>query len=87
MGYDSSKLNLNAQGIKGARIWDYEDTGGETGAVFQGAGWFTDAKDKGADTGDRVVVRDIANNQIYQGYFSAIQDTGATQGTVTFDTD
>lgn len=87
MTYDSFRFNLNAQGIKGSRQWEYTDTGGETGAVFQGAGWFADAKDKGVDTGDRVVVHDTTNNQVYHGTFTTVQDTGATQGTATFDTD
>ena len=87
MGYDTSKLNLTSQPIAGPKTWDYEDTGGESAATYVGSGWFTDAKDKGADTGDYIVVRDRANNQIYHGYFSTVQDTGATQGTVTFDTD
>lgn len=87
MGYDSSRLNLISQGIARNKLWDYEDTGGESGSTFVGAGWFTDAKDKGVDTGDHIVIRDLTNHQIYQGYFSTVQDTGNTQGTVTFDTD
>lgn len=86
MGYDSSKLNLHSQGIAAARQWYYEDTGGETVAVYTGAGWFTDAKDKGVDTGDYINIFDRKNTIQYEGYFSTVQDTGDTQGTVTLDT-
>lgn len=87
MTYDPSKLVLQSQSIAGIKRYVYTDTGGETGATFQGAGWFTDAKNKGADTGDLITIYDKTNGQVYDGYFSTVQDTGATQGTVTFDTD
>lgn len=87
MGYDSSRFNLVAQGIASAQTWHYDDTGGESGATYQGAGWFSDAKNKGVDTGDLVTVKNLAANQVYWGSFTTVQDTGATQGTVTFDTD
>lgn len=87
MTYDPSKLQLLSQPIAGAKEWRYTDTGGESAATYAGSGWFTDAKDKGVDTGDAILVQDATNNQFYRGYFSAVQDTGDTQGTVTFDTD
>lgn len=87
MGYDSSKLNLASQPIAGRRNWNYDDTGGETGAVYQGAGFFTDAYTKGVRQYDSIEVIDQTNGQVYHGYFSVSQDTGNTQGTVVFDTD
>lgn len=87
MTYDPSKLVLLSQPIAGHKEWRYDDTGGESAATFAGAGWFTDAKNKGVDTGDTILVHDKTNHQFYRGYFSSIQDTGNTQGTVTFDTD
>jgi hypothetical protein len=87
MGYDSSRLNLVSQGIAQARQWDYEDTGGETVAVFTGASWFSDAKDKGVDTGDFINIRDRTNTIQYEAYFAIIYDTGTTKGgTVVLDT-
>ncbi len=85
MGYDTSKFNLVAQGIAKAQRWDYEDTGGETATAFAANGFFADAKDKGVDTGDPVLIRDLANAIQYEARFSAIQDTGS-QGTVVLDT-
>lgn len=86
MAYDSNKFNLMSQSIAGPRRWDYEDTGGETVAVYVGAGWFADAKDHGVDTGDHIIVRDRKNTIQYEAYFSAVQSTGATQGTIVLDT-
>ena len=86
MGYDSSKLTLTGQPIAGFKEWIYYDTGGETVAVYTGAGWFTDAKDRGVDTGDSIDLINAASGIRYQGRFSAVQDTGASQGTVTLDT-
>ena len=86
MGYDPDKLILITQGITRPQRWDYEDTGGEAVSVYTGAGYFADAKDKGVDTGDHVIIRDRTNTIQYEGYFSAVQDTGASQGTVVLDT-
>lgn len=86
MSYDKEKLNLISQGITKPKYWDYEDTGGESVAAFTGSGWFADAKDRGVDTGDLIVIRDRANTIQYEGYFSVVQDTGATSGTVVLDT-
>lgn len=86
MSYDSSGLNLIAQGIAAARHWDYADTGGETVAVYTGNGWFSDAGKKGAQVGDFIRIRDLKNTIQYEARFSAVQDTGATQGTVVLDT-
>lgn len=86
MGYDASKLSLVTQGIARHRYWDYEDTGGETVATYVGAGWFSDAGDKGAKVGDRLLVRDLKGTIQYEARFSAVQDTGASQGTIVLDT-
>lgn len=88
MGYDPSKLTLLSQSIAGKKQYVYDDTGGETTATYQGTGWFTDAKDRGADTGDLVKIYDKANAESYDGVFITVQDTGDTQGTVKItDTD
>ena len=86
MGYDTSRLNMVTQGITGIRQWHYVDTGGEASSVYVGAGYFTDAGDRGADTGDYILIWDSTNTIQYSGYFSAVQDTGAPQGTVVLDT-
>jgi hypothetical protein len=87
MTYDPGRLELIAQAVAGAKEWRYTDTGGETASTFLGAGWFTDAKDKGARVGDAILLNDQTNHQLYRGYFSVVQDTGNSQGTVVFDTD
>lgn len=86
MGYDNGKLTLCGQAIAGRRKWIYEDTGGETAAVYQGAGYFADANDYGVKVGDPVEVINGASNIAYFGRFTTVQDTGGTQGTVTLDT-
>ena len=86
MGHDKKRLALIAQGITGSRLWMYTDTGGETAATYAGAGYFTNAKDYGVDTGDAVFVKNDASDLVYKGRFTAVQDTGSTQATVTLDT-
>ena len=86
MGYDAGKLSLIAQGIFGSSLWMYTDTGGEAVSVYEGAGYFTDAKQRGVDTGDFVFVKNDASDVVYHGRFTTVQDTGATTGTVTLDT-
>ena len=86
MTYDVGKLNLQSQPLSGPKQWHYEDTGGESAATYAGAGWFTDAKDRGVDTGDLLQIFDRKNSAVYNGYFSVIQDTGNTQGTAVLDT-
>lgn len=86
MGYDSSKFNLIAQGVADAQRWYYFDTGGESVAGYSAAGFFSDAKDKGVDTGDHVTIYNKTGSKIYDGFIVAVQDTGATQGTWKRDT-
>lgn len=86
MTYQTGKLNLITQppGV-GPRYWDYEDTGSGV-ASMTGAGFFTDAYQKGARVGDRILLRDLTNTIQYEARFSVAQDTGSTQGTVVLDT-
>ena len=86
MGYNPKGLQLCGQPIAGVKSWVYDDTGGETAAVYQGAGYFADAKKKGAVPGDPIVVVNRAADTAYRGRFTAVQDTGETTGTVTLDT-
>jgi hypothetical protein len=86
MGYDNGKLTLVQQSIAGRKEWLYEDTGGEAITVYQGAGYFADAKKYGVDTGDPITIVDAANKITWRGHFITLQDTGATQGTVRLDT-
>lgn len=86
MGYDASQLTLRSQAIAGPKEWTYYDTGGETSDVYEGAGYFTDAKYRGVDTGDQVNIIDMANKKIYRARFTTVQDTGNTTGTATLDT-
>lgn len=86
MGYDPSKLTLASQSIAGIRHWQYVDTGGEAVSVYEGAGYFTDAKSRGVDTGDSIQVYNKSSNIVYNGRFTAMQDTGSSTGTVTLDT-
>lgn len=86
MGYDASKLTLCGQAMAGPKKWDYYDTGGESVATYEGAGYFTDAKNRGVDTGDRIEIYDNSAKKVYSGRFTGVQDTGATSGTVTLDT-
>lgn len=92
MGYDKSRLVLHAQAgsgtaLTGTREWVYVDTGGEATSVYVANGYFSDAYDRGVRVKDNIRIRDLANNKIYDAYFSISQDTGATQGTVVLDTD
>lgn len=87
MSYDKANLAVTRQGISKFREFIYEDTGGEAKATYEGAGWFTDAGDKGAAVNDVIRVHDIAGAKQYRGYFSAASDTGSTQGTAVLDTD
>ena len=90
MVYSSKNLNLVGQGIARVRNWDFLDSGGTAVATLVGAGWFEDAGDKGAEVGDRILVRNISATNDgpiqYEGRFTVIQDTGATQGTIVLDT-
>jgi hypothetical protein len=86
MGYDNGKLYLVQQAIAGPKQWLYHDTGGESVVTYEGAGYFANAKDMGVDTGDYIHIRDDANDYVYSGRFTTVQDTGDTQGTVTLDT-
>ena len=86
MGYDPSKLTLCGQAIAGPKKWVYEDTGGETAAVYQGAGYFTDAYNRGVSVGDPIEVLNRSSNIAYFGRFTTVQDTGETSGTVNLDT-
>jgi hypothetical protein len=86
MGYDNKKLHLCGQPMAGPKKWVYYDTGGEAVSVYEGAGYFADAKQYGVDTGDYIEVWNKASNIIYKGRFTTLQDTGATTGTVTLDT-
>lgn len=86
MAYDAGKLSLASQNIAGPKQWVYDDSGGESLATYAGSGWFTDAGSKGADVDDPITLIDRTNHITYRGRFSAVQDTGATQGTVVLDT-
>lgn len=86
MGYDAGKLNLEGQPMAGRRSWVYDDTGGESVATYEGAGFFTDANDLGVNVGDPVEIVNRASDTVYRGRFTAVQDTGETQGTVVLDT-
>lgn len=86
MGYDAGKLTMVRQAIAGPKHWVYYDTGGENVATYEGAGYFTDAKSRGVDTGDTIEIWNKSTNARYNGRFTTLQDTGATTGTVTLDT-
>ncbi len=88
MGYDSSKFGLKGQGIARFAEWVYEDTGGESASGYQAAGFFGDAKEHGVDTGDSIVVVDLANTVVWRGHFITVDgtDTGDSQGTIRLDT-
>lgn len=86
MAYKSSKLNLTTQGIASPRHWIYSDTG-DTPASIVAAGFFTDAYDKGARAGDTLTWQELTTPNAYDAHFSAVSDTGATQGTIVLDTD
>lgn len=78
--YQSANFNLLSQSIAGRQTWLYEDTGPVTDVVA--SGFVTDAKDKGADTGDIVHYYDSSRGIWYGLHFTTVQDTGATQGTL-----
>lgn len=87
MGYDAGRLSLETQAPgAGPKKWVYLDTGGESVATYEGAGYFANAGKFGAAVGDRIEVINKATNVVYSGKFAAVQDTGNTSGTVTLDT-
>ena len=88
MGYDKGNLTLMSQSVAGVKDWAYKDTGGEVSATYAGAGYFSDAKERGVDTGDTITVYNLAANKVRHGAFSVVDgtDTGDSQGTVVFDT-
>lgn len=86
MGYDSKGLQLCGQAMAGARKWIYDDTGGETVAIYEGPGFFQDAKNYGVAAGEPIEIINRATDVVYRGRFTAVQDTGGTTGTVTLDT-
>lgn len=77
--YDTSKLNMKPQSMAGRKTWLYEDTGPVADVVA--SGFFTDAKGKGVDTGDRLEYFDTSRGIWYGLRFSEVQDSGATTGT------
>ena len=86
MGYDKSKFSLVSQGLAAHQEWHYYDTGGESVAGYMGVGWFTDAKDRGVDTGDYVTIYNASSKLLLSGLMVVVQDTGATQGSWKRDT-
>jgi len=86
MGYDNKKLSLLGQPIVGYRCWSYTDTGGEAQSVYEGVGYFADAKQYGCKVNDSIVVIDSTNATVYHGHFITVQDTGGTTGTISLDT-
>ncbi len=86
MGYDAGKLDLCGQAIAGPKSWVYEDTGGEAVSAYQASGYFANAKVRGCVAGDPIKVVDRSADVVWTGYFTEVQDTGATTGTVRFDT-
>lgn len=89
MGYKTEKMNLAVQPMAARRSWVYDDTGGVPATVVA-AGWFSDAKDKGAKVGDLVDIS-VSAGVRYAASVSDIQaeDTGTTKGagTIVLDTD
>jgi hypothetical protein len=89
MSYKTAKMNLQPQAMAGRRSWIYDDTGG-IAANAVAAGWFSDAKDKGAKVGDLVDVS-VSGSVRYAATISDIQaeDTGTAKGagTLILDTD
>jgi hypothetical protein len=86
MGYDPKNLTLMSQSVAGVKDWAYKDTGGEVSATYVGAGYFTDAKNRGVDTGDTITIYNQAASKVRRGAFSVVQDTGSSSGTVVLDT-
>lgn len=81
MAYTSANLNLQSQSVAGKRHWTYHDTGGAAN-LSEVSGFIADAKDKGMKAGDFLTYHDTNLNKIYGYAVSAVQDTGATTGTL-----
>lgn len=90
MGYDADRLSLESQAPgAGPKKWVYLDSGGESVATYEGAGYFANAKKYGVTVGDRIEVINRSTPTaaiVYSGKFTAVQDTGGTTGTITLDT-
>lgn len=78
--YDSAKLNLRSQSVAGRKTWLYEDTGPVADVIA--SGFVTDAKQKGMSVNDAVEYIDTSRGIRYGLKVSAVQDTGATTGTL-----
>lgn len=77
-----NNLKLVSQGITGGKIWSYYDTGA-LADVVDVAGYFAQAADMGADSGDLILIQasnGATTRTVYGVAFSNITDTGATQG-------
>jgi len=84
--WNKNNFRLISQGITGGRVWWYEDTG-LASAVVHTAGFFQNAGDMGADTGDFIFVQargsssaGTNNSTVLGTAMAATQDTGSSQG-------
>ena len=86
MVYVPKNLSLVNQGMVGPKRWVYVDTGTTHETNYGDVGFFSDAKDRGMDTGDRVEIFERAGKTWVLGAMTTVQDTGATSGTFLGDT-
>lgn len=86
MVYVPKNLSLRDQSIAGVKEWIYKDTGTSHESNYGDAGFFSDAKDRGMDTGDMVSIYQTAAKIWTRGAMSVVQDTGSTSGTWLGDT-
>jgi len=85
MAYKTAKLDLSAQSIAGRRTWLYSDTGATVANAVAAGGFFTNAREKGAKTGDSLIFTDETNAIRVTGLLT-VQDTGQTNGVFIQDT-
>ena len=86
MVYVPKNLSLAHQHIAGQKSWVYKDTGTSHESNYGDVGFFSDAKDRGMDTGDRVDIFETAGKTWVLGAMTTVQDTGNSSGTFLVDT-
>lgn len=79
--YQAQNFNLQSQSVAGRRHWTYEDTG-PVGDVTEVSGFIADAKAKGVKVNDLVFYTDTFKGEIYTMMVTAVQDTGASSGSL-----
>ena len=82
MTYSSSKLNLVKSGLNGGpSLWDYTHT--DAHGTVEGAGYFSDAKQRGMKANDKVIVCNTGDGSTTIHTVTGLSGNAATINTAT----